>query len=321
MDKTREKEIPPQYQQPVRGYIGRFINDNDTLEEVDYVPQSHLRIWYNNQTEEYAPHHHDAMEIIVCMKDHYTVVVQSKTYVLHVGDILFIPRRVLHEIKTAPSGNRFIFLVNVDMFQCFQDMNTLEPLFIEPCLCTAATYPKSYQKIYSYFMQMIDIYFSNEMFWEGTIYTLIIKSMIMIGKEHFAQSMDADSGMTKGKHREHYEKFANLINYINANYTEDLTLEQMAAYIGFSKYHFSRLFKQHTNTTFYDYLCRKRVQAAQALLTTDLSITEIAFQTGFNNLTTFCRCFKKYADCSPTRYREMFREEAVSKMEITSHIS
>lgn len=309
MEKCKEPETPPRYAQPVRGYIGRFINDSK--EEVDYVPQSHLRIWYNNQTDGYAPHHHDAMEIIVCMKGHYTIIVQNQTYVLNVGDILFIPRHMLHEIKYAPSGNRFIFLVNIDMMQCFQDMNTLESIFINPYLCTAATHPASYQKIYACFMQMVDVYFSNEILWEISIYSLIVKVMVLIGHEHFSQTLEDIPGLPKGKHREYYEKFANLINYINANYTEDLTLEQMASYIGFSKYHFSRLFKQHTNTTFYDYLCHKRIQAAQSLLVTDMSVTEIAFQTGFNNLTTFCRCFKKYTDCSPTQYRKMFREESL----------
>ena len=101
------------------------------------------------------------------------------------------------------------------------------------------------------------------------------------------------------------------MNYIDSNYQEDLTLEQVANYIGFSKYHFSRLFEQHTNTTFYDYLSHKRIQAAQALLTMDIPITDIAFQTGFNNLTTFCRCFKKVTNCSPSEYRNKFRTDQV----------
>ncbi len=107
--------------------------------------------------------------------------------------------------------------------------------------------------------------------------------------------------------------FSNLLNFIDTHYADDLTLEQAAEYIGFSKYHLTRLFKQHTNTTFHNYLCYKRIQAAQSLLTEDKNrpITEIAFSSGFNNLTTFNRCFSKYTSCSPTEYRNKLRHKEV----------
>ena len=136
--------------------------------------------------------------------------------------------------------------------------------------------------------------------------------IFQIGKEQYDQSVTQADTDNINKHRAHYDKFVSLLTFIDANYQEDLSLEQAADYIGFSKYHFSRLFKLHTNTTFYDYLSHKRVQAAQSLLATDIPITDIAFQTGFNNLTTFCRCFKKCTNCSPTEYRNKFREEQVN---------
>ena len=178
--------------------------------------------------------------------------------------------------------------------------------------CSAITKPSIYQEFYANLMQMIDTYFSNDIFWETTIFSLLLKSCILIGKEQYDQSVTQADTDNINKHREHYDKFVSLLTFIDANYQEDLSLEQAADYIGFSKYHFSRLFKLHTNTTFYDYLSHKRVQAAQSLLATDIPITDIAFQTGFNNLTTFCRCFKKCTNCSPTEYRNKFREEQVN---------
>ena len=110
-------------------------------------------------------------------------------------------------------------------------------------------------------------------------------------------------------HSEIYNKFVRVLTYIENNYSEDMDLESVAKTAGFSKYHFSRLFKQYTDSTFYDYLCSKRILEAKKLLLTNTPVTDVAFQVGFNNLTTFCRCFKKYSGCSPTQYKNMISKE------------
>ena len=69
MDNTKDRDnkyneakegIPEDYRQPGRPFVGRNIENS--LEKVDYVPNSHLRIWYNNKDEDYAVHHHDAAD-------------------------------------------------------------------------------------------------------------------------------------------------------------------------------------------------------------------------------------------------------------------
>lgn len=285
---------------------------NGSRENVDFVPESHLRIWLNNQTEIYENHYHNAMEIIVCVENQYTVISNNCTYLLDPGDILIIPPLLLHELEGRPYGSRYIFLIDIDMLLCFQDFKTLGPLFMEPYLCTPSSHPAIYQHIHGYLMQMADIYFSHDIFWETSIYILLLNIIITIGRSDF-DNRPANGESIPVNKRQYYEIFANLLNYIDAHFSEDLTLEQVAGHTGFSKYHFARLFKQHTNTTFHNYLCYKRIMAAQSLLTSDmeLPVTEIAFQTGFNNLTTFYRCFHKYAHCSPTEYRNQLRPENV----------
>lgn len=304
-----KRPVPSRYEQPVSGWTKR--NTSGYQENVDFIPKSHLRIWYNNQTEDYPLHHHDALEIIICKENQYTVIAHNHTYHLSVGDILIIPPHMLHEILCDSYGVRFIFLINAAFIKFFQDFKIFDSIFMEPYLCTASLRPDIYQQLYETFMQMADIYFSNNMFWETSIYSMLLKVLEDIGQDYFNKNNNNSKSLSVTKQRERYEDFSRLFQYIDDNYAEELTLEQAANYIGFSKYHFSRLFKQHTNTTFYDYLCHKRIQVAQSLLTTDIPITEIAFQTGFNNLTTFCRCFKKCADCSPTEYRNKFRHEEI----------
>lgn len=308
-----EKTLPPylKYEQPVPILKTRSLNGSK--ENVDYISESHLRIWYNIQTEGYANHYHNAMEIIVCTENQYAVIAFGRTYTLEAGDILIIPPYMLHELPGNPSGARLVYLIDIDMIRCFQDFKVLNPAFIEPYLCTAALRPDIYQQIYDSLMQMADIYFSHKVFWEISIYSILLESFTVIGSSYFRKNTNTTIGNTNKRQSENYELFSNLLNFIDTHYADDLTLEQAAEYIGFSKYHFTRLFKQHTNTTFHNYLCYKRVQAAQSLLTEDRDrpITDIAFCSGFNNLTTFNRCFNKYTGCSPTEYRNKLRHEEV----------
>lgn len=307
---SQKNFTPPHYEQPDSDYIERALNGPH--EYVDFVPESHLRIWYNTQSEGYANHYHNAMEIIVCAENQYTIISNNQTYLLNVGDILIIPPYTLHQLISKPYGARFIFLIDIDMLRCFQDLKTLDPLFMDPYLCTASSKPFIYDRIHNSLMQMADTYFSHNMFWETSIYASLLDILSTIGTDYFCRLTSQTDALDDRPH-DYYEIFANLLNFIDAHYSEDLTLEQVADYIGFSKYHFSRLFKQHTNTTFHNYLCHKRIQAAQSLLTADstLPVTDIAFQIGFNNLTTFSRCFNKYTGCSPTEYRNKLRHEEI----------
>lgn len=110
--------------------------------------------------------------------------------------------------------------------------------------------------------------------------------------------------MGVNQRRRNVRKFKSLCAYINKHYMEDISFEKMADTAGLSKYHFSRLFKQYTNSTFSDYLCGQRVKVAEELLACSaLSIAEIARLTGFPSLSTFNRRFKQQNNCTPSEYR------------------
>ena len=105
------------------------------------------------------------------------------------------------------------------------------------------------------------------------------------------------------------EKFLYITDYINEHFAEDLTLEDAADLAGFSKYHFSRLFKQYTDTSFYKYLNQKRIShAKKLLLDPQISVTDVALQSGFTSLSAFLRMFKQMNQCTPTEFRSMYNE-------------
>ena len=82
----------------------------------------------------------------------------------------------------------------------------------------------------------------------------------LIGRYQAFASCRFDAGPQKQK--EYLDRFLSICNYIDEHCTEDLSLDHVAKTAGFSKYHFTRLFKQFTNTTYYKYLNRKRIDHA-----------------------------------------------------------
>ena len=68
-----------------------------------------------------------------------------------------------------------------------------------------------------------------------------------MGREFTGMRNNEDSALSKQK--EHTEKFMMVCNYIHEHYTEDLCLDNIAGLAGFSKYHFSRLFKKNTGVS------------------------------------------------------------------------
>ena len=100
-----------------------------------------------------------------------------------------------------------------------------------------------------------------------------------------------------------------VLDYIDDHYSEPITLEQAAQIARFSKFYFTRLFKEYTNRTFYEYLTEKRIHAAeQMLLMPKLAVTEVSIQAGFSSLSSFNRTFKRNKGCSPTEYRTLFTQ-------------
>ena len=97
---------------------------------------------------------------------------------------------------------------------------------------------------------------------------------------------------------------------IHMNYSEKLTIDELAGLCSVSKYHFCRVFKLSTGMSAIQYLMRYRLKIARALLgETDRSIAEIAWQCGFSDESYFCRCYKKQYGDSPWKNRATSSEK------------
>ncbi|MCT6889789.1 MAG: AraC family transcriptional regulator [Lactobacillus sp.] len=101
------------------------------------------------------------------------------------------------------------------------------------------------------------------------------------------------------------DKVKEIINYLSQNFTEDLTLSEIAAHFGFSKNYLDRLFKKEVHTSLMHYLQLIRLQYAyQEIANTNLPINVIADHCGFANVKSLQKLFKKFYQTTPKKYRK-----------------
>ncbi len=98
-------------------------------------------------------------------------------------------------------------------------------------------------------------------------------------------------------------------NYINAHYKEEIRLSTLSDMVGMTPVSFSRFFKLRTGKNLSDFIIDLRLgYASRMLVDSTMSIAEICYECGFNNLSNFNRIFRKKKNCSPKEFRENYRK-------------
>lgn len=295
---------PIDYYMQNNDWSGREVSGNHEI--VKYRVDSNVRIWFNEQDISYAPHWHNALEIICPIENYYDVIIGENSYHINPGEILIIPSGEIHQLQAPDSGTRFIFMFDLSAISGLNGFSNIQSIMAQPLFITNTSHPYIHDDLYRLLMQISNEYFGMDAFKELTIFSLLINFFVHIGNNHINNSQFFPN-VRVYKQKEYIQKFNDVMDYIDTHYMDELTLEDVASTIGFSKYHFTRLFKQYTNTTFYDYLSFKRIKVAESLLMQpDLSITEIALQSGFSSISTFNRCFKQQKNCTPSEYRSLY---------------
>lgn len=97
--------------------------------------------------------------------------------------------------------------------------------------------------------------------------------------------------------------------FMNRNYQENITLEQIAAYAGMNPSALCRYYKKHTGETLFQYLAELRISyATKLLMNKNISIGQIAYDCGYNNLSHFNRQFKAIMGKTPSEYYQQLQK-------------
>ncbi|ADL32926.1 transcriptional regulator AraC family [Butyrivibrio proteoclasticus B316] len=270
---------------------------------------------YHNDLANYPLHWHNEVELILLLSGSLKVKFHNDSSAVvncMPGDIMMIAPGTLHEyISDAPGGEKLILLFDL---ATYSQVSSLVPLIktLPPYTHISQNlYPVEVARLQNYFWEIDRLYGQQDEFLQISVYSLVSLILAQIGSMHLNDAIpNRDTGDSQYKN---IDKLVEVTNYIDSHRSDDLTVEQLADLAGFSKFHFERLFKAYMGVSCYQYITKRRVLMAQELLgDTDLSVMDIALQSGFFSLSTFNRVFKDINKCSPTEYRKLYRTGADS---------
>jgi len=279
---------------------------NGIFETVNYKQGTSLKLYNNDEYEDYPAHWHVALEIIMPTENIYTVEIPGRTVILREGDIAFICPGCVHTLYAPEKGQRIIFQPDVASLRFMPDVDAMLTILSPMTVFTPEEHPAIHSSLKELMLHIRDEYLSGSSFYEVTVYADFLEILTKIGKG-YSYSKDIIMPDNRGRKEEYIEKFIYICNYIGEHCAEDLTLEEIAQMSGFSKFYFSRLFKQFTSVSFYKYVNQKRIALAETLLTEPSnSVTDVAVNCGFSSLSAFIRMFKIIKGCTPTEFRNMY---------------
>jgi AraC-like DNA-binding protein len=281
---------------------------NGIFEKVDYQNDFSILLHLNKEVDNYSVHWHTAIEIIMPIENSYTVNIGKTSYQLEPGSILIIPPGELHELIAPDSGQRLILLFDFSLISNLRGLSNILTVLNQTRYITQHNSPDIHPQLSSLLEEITKEYMGHNTLREAAIYALLIQIFVLTGRKYMnTESLFPDAKLNK--QREYIEKFNLIFEYINNHYSDEISLDTIANVAGFSKFHFSRLFKQFTDMSFYEYLNQRRVKEAERLLLDpNLTVIEVAMHSGFSSIATFNRVFKSFKACTPTEFKNLYRK-------------
>ncbi len=247
-------------------------------------------------------HWHKEIEIVYLEKGHLDYAVNGKKYSLDDGDLFFCNSEQIHitNVEDGESYNKYLVLLLSHEFirDYFKKIDSVE--------FDVYSNPTAMEKIKECMRTLMDIEEkdSNELATLKKnseifkIYYILLTECVVCKKNSLVINKQGNFNYAK-----------KVLEYIGENYTDEISLNDMAALVGLSPAYFSKYFKNITGTSFYNYLNGIRLEhAIKDMLTRNLSVTDTAFENGFPNVKSFISMCKKVYGVTPAQYKKRYPE-------------
>jgi AraC-like DNA-binding protein len=236
---------------------------------------------------------HDNIEFLHCTNGEGFVDCDSNHYEMKKGDTIIVNSRCLHKTVLNTGFNYHCLIVDNSFFKD-NGVDIENIVFNEKVHDNNAT--EKMNRIASCI---------NEN--DSTLYVAHTRLAVLDYICYMTDNYSYEKTGKQAKKSKSYTAVLDTIEYINNHFAEKLVLEDLASRAGFSRFHFSRIFKESTGITMIEHINARRCDSAGYLLRkTDKPISEIGIECGFDSPSYFAKAFSASYGVLPSEYRKKY---------------
>lgn len=235
-------------------------------------------------------HIHKGIEVLGAMQDDTEITYNDQKIILKKGDCVFIPPLAKHSIL---SNNEIMLLLIPIYYLDFYTKHT-NNLFLTNPVINKDSNPRLYQKFWDSLIGFKEINLNNELKVYTQIYTCLSLASDMLRFDTTPTSLC--------KQKDSLDIISQITEYVNENYKETITIENLSKRFGYNKCYLSDILHKELQLNFRDYINSIRLDNFLNYYNSKLTLEEQIDEFGFSNRQTFYRAFKKKYGISPTKY-------------------
>lgn len=255
-------------------------------------------------------HWHQELEWVYVEHGSVNITVHGKQYSIRENEICFINSGELHEIKSIGSSLHHAIVFQPKILD-FEFYDLCQHNFIRPITGSRLLFPTVFDQkqeglqaeLLRYLKEIVKIYHSNPI--EGA---LSLKIQIFHIIDVLYRNRSFSEKASTSLQEDSANKLKKVIGYIQENYQNKITLEELSKICYMSPNYFCNYFHRETGKTPIVFINEYRIQKASKLLSqSDISISEAAVKVGFDNFSYFIKKFKEYKGVTPKQYKELVK--------------
>lgn len=279
------------------------------LELPDFDQGMDFRTFANDGLTIVYPHFHKEIEVIYALRGSVNIGVGDQTIQLAEGEVYYFSSGEAHFFLASPDSERLVYQFDLKIFDEVALGKRERSLFelFEQGEPHSRNWPEDFrQRFIDYLLQLYATYLEET---PGRDFRVMGLLHLLVGDMYRdipqRQEQKAVQKPEAVKYQETLEQLNLVFDYIENHYAEQLTLDQVAAVVGYTPYYFTRFFKKNTGQTFIQFLTEYRIMQAKFILANEkLPMVDVAEKAGFASVKTFHHVFKQAVGVSPLKYQK-----------------
>ena len=257
-----------------------------------------------SEEKTFSMHVHPCHELYFSIAGGRQYLIETQSYAISPGDVFFVNQYESHCLTQVEETSHDRIVINIDPAYLEQLSSGETNL----ALCFDSSLPnfhrqlhldKEAQNTFYFFIQKLSSLggYGEDLLEESTF----IEFMIFLGRQMLSNKGDV---LTNGQANLAFDEKANaILDYINSNLLDDLTLDQIADHFYVSKSYLCRLFLRTTGTTISKYIAARRISIAKQMLKNGDNAMEACNKSGFNDYSNFHKTFTRTMGITPKKFQ------------------